>query len=112
MSFASARVEALRAQVAYAQNRGSDAVELLLQAAQRLEPLDVRLARVTYLAALSCAFFAGSSAGGVGVVEVSQAVLAAPRPLHRPGPLDLLLDGVATQVTESYTASVPMLKRR
>ena len=109
--FASARVDLLRAQVAYAQNRGSDAVALLLQAAQRLQPLDVRLARVTYFDALSCAFFAGSSAGGVGVVEVSRAVLAAPRPSHRPGPLDLLVEGVATQCTEGYGASVPVLKR-
>jgi DNA-binding CsgD family transcriptional regulator len=109
--FASARVDLLRGQVAYARNRGSDAVPLLLQAARRLEPLDVRLARVTYLDALSCAFFAGGSAGGVGVVEVAQSVLAAPRPSHRPGPLDLLLDGVATQVTEGYAASVPILKR-
>ena len=109
--FTSARVDLLRAQVAYAQNRGRDAVSLLLQAARRLEPLDVSLARATYLDALSCAFFAGSSAGGVSVVEVSQAVLAAPRPLHRPGPLDLLLDGVATQCTKGYAASVPVLKR-
>ena len=109
--FASARVDLLRGQIAYAQNRGSDAVPLLLQAARRLEPLDVRLARVTYLDALSCAFFAGSSAGGVGVVEVSQAVLAGPRPTRGPGPLDLLLGGVATQVTEGYAVSVPILKR-
>ena len=109
--FASARGDLLRGQVAYAQNRGSDAVPLLLRAARLLEPLDVRLARATYLDALSCAFFAGSSAGGVGVVDVSQAVLAAPRPLHRSGPLDLLLDGVATQVTEGYAVSVPVLKR-
>jgi DNA-binding CsgD family transcriptional regulator len=109
--FASARLDLLRGQVAYARNRGSDAVPLLLQAARRLEPLDVRLARVTYLDALSCAFFAGGSAGGVGVVEVAQSVLAAPRPSHRPGPLDLLLEGVATQVTEGYAASVPILKR-
>ena len=62
--FASARVDLLRGQVAYAQNRGSDAVPLLLQAARRLEPLDVRLARVTYLDALSCAFFAGVRPAG------------------------------------------------
>jgi DNA-binding CsgD family transcriptional regulator len=109
--FARARADLLRGQVTYAQNRGSDAVPQLLQAARRLEPLDVQLAWVTYLDALSCAFFAGSSAGGVGVAEVSRAVLAAPRPLHRPRPLDLLLDGVATQITEGYAASVPVLKR-
>jgi DNA-binding CsgD family transcriptional regulator len=106
-----ARVDLLRAQVAYAQNRGSDAPPLLLRAARQLEPLDLRLARVTYLDALSAAMFAGSSAGGVGVVEVARAVLAAPRPSGRPRPLDLLLEGVAMQCTEGYAAGVPMLKR-
>jgi hypothetical protein len=37
-----ARVDLLRAQVAYAQNRGSDAPPLLLRAAKRLEPLGRR----------------------------------------------------------------------
>ena len=44
-----ARVDLLRAEVAFAQNRGGDAPLLLLQAARKLETLDVRLARNTYL---------------------------------------------------------------
>ena len=40
-----ARVDLLHAEVAFAQNRGGDAPWLLLQAARKLEPLDVRLAR-------------------------------------------------------------------
>ena len=75
----------LRAQIAFASNRGSDAPPLLLKAAKRLEPLDVRLARETYLDALSAAMFAGRLASGGGVLEVAAgrtrraAVAAAPR---------------------------------
>jgi DNA-binding CsgD family transcriptional regulator len=108
-----ARADLLHAEIAYAQSRGSDAPPLLLRAAQRLEPLDIRLARRTYLDALSAAYFAGSSAdeAGVGVTTVARAVLAAPRPSQRPSPLDLFLEGTATLCTEGYAASVPILKQ-
>ena len=54
-----ARLERLRAQLAFALRRGTDAPPLLLSAAQRLEPLDAGLARETYLEALAAAIFAG-----------------------------------------------------
>ena len=44
-----ARVDLLRGQVAFASGLGSDAPPLLLKAAARLEPLDLDLARETYL---------------------------------------------------------------
>src|SRR6185312_10086919 len=50
-----ARAALLRAQIAFAMSRGSDAPPLLLNAAKRLEALDVRLARETYLDALIAA---------------------------------------------------------
>ena len=106
-----ARADLLRAQVAYAQNRGSDAPPLLLRAAQALEPLDIRLARATYLDALAAAYFAGSASGGAAVADVARAVLAAPRPSQHPRPLDLLLEGTAMQLTQGYAAGVPMLRR-
>src|SRR5918999_724124 len=105
-----ARVDMLRAQIAYAQNRGRDAPPLLLRAAKRLEPLDVTLARSTYLEALSAAFYLGRSASSGGVMEVAQAALAAPKP-HPPRVSDLLLDGLATRFIEGYAGSAPMLKR-
>ena len=43
--FASARVDLLRGQIAFASGLGPDAPALLLRAASRLEPLDVELAR-------------------------------------------------------------------
>ena len=44
-----ARLERLRAQLAFASIRGNEAPPLLLDAAKRLEPLDAELARETYL---------------------------------------------------------------
>ena len=46
---ASARVDLLRGQIAFASGRSSDAPPLLLKAAKRLESLDLDLARETYL---------------------------------------------------------------
>src|ERR671914_573218 len=105
-----ARMDMLRAQIAYSQNRAGDAPRLLLRAAKRLEPLDVTMARETYLDALSAAWYLGRSASSGGVLEVAQATLAAPKP-RSPRAFDLLLDGVATRFTAGYAAGTPMLKR-
>src|SRR3984893_16747147 len=50
-----ARVQRMRAQVAFALRRGGDAPPLMLRAAQRLQSLDAELARQTYLEALVAA---------------------------------------------------------
>src|SRR4051812_22432690 len=65
-----ARVDRLRAQIAVVVTRGRDAPLLLLEAAKRLEPLDVRLTRETYIDALSAAIFAGRLAGEIGMLPV------------------------------------------
>ena len=54
----------------------ANAPPLLLRAAKRLEPLDVGLARATYLEALAAAQFAGRFAVDGNVVEVAHAALA------------------------------------
>ena len=54
-----ARLERLRAEIAFARTRGSDAPALLLDAARRLEPLDAAMARETHLEAMAAAMFAG-----------------------------------------------------
>jgi AAA ATPase domain len=105
-----ARLDMVRAQIAYAQNRGSEAAELLLYAGKRLEPLQLALARACYLDALAAASFAGTSAAGTGVREIAKIALAAPRP-DPLLPADLLLDGVATQIVDGYGSGVPMLKQ-
>ena len=107
-----ARVDLLRAQIAFDTSRGSDAPAVLLfRAAKRLEPLDVGLARRTYLDALSAAQFAGRLAGSIGVKEVAEAALAAPRSTQPPRASDLLLDGLAMRFTGGIAASAPILRR-
>ena len=105
-----ARAQLLRAQIAFASRRGSDAAPLLLAAARELEAVDPSLARATYLEALSAAMFAGRLARGGGAVEISEAALAGPPPPEKPQPSDLLLQGLAVQATEGYAAGVPLLK--
>jgi DNA-binding CsgD family transcriptional regulator len=108
-----ARLDLLSAQIAFSVSRGGDAPPLLLKAAKRLETLDVRLARETYLDALSGAIFAGRLIGGSGcsVFEVAAAARSAPPPESPARPPDLLLDGLAQLVTEGCAAGGPALQR-
>ncbi len=81
----SARVDLLRGEIVFASGLGSDAPPLLLKAASRLEPLDLDLARETYLTAWMAALFAGQLAGAGDLLEVSRAARALPsRPSGRP----------------------------
>ena len=59
--FQRARVDLLRAHVAFASGLGSDAPPLLLEAARRLEPFDLELARETYLTAWGAATVDGGN---------------------------------------------------
>jgi len=106
-----ARVELLRGQIAFTSSRGGDAPRLLLTAATRLEPLDVRLARETYLDALWAAWFVGRLAGGVGLSEVAEAAGRAGSSPQHPRAADLLLDGLVLLITEGYPAGAPTLRR-
>jgi DNA-binding CsgD family transcriptional regulator/tetratricopeptide (TPR) repeat protein len=106
-----ARVDLLRAEIAFASRRGSDAPPLLLKAARRLEPLDLGLARETYLEAFTAAVLAGRLSRGADVAEVSRAVRLGPAPSAPPRAPDLLLDGLALLVTDGRAAGTPLLKR-
>ena len=92
--FERARVDLLRGHVAFASGLGRDAPPLLLEAARRLEPFDLDLARETYLTAWGAAIFAGPAGGDV-LLEICRAVRALPPPRSAPRPLDVLLDGLA-----------------
>ena len=106
-----AQIDLLRGQIEFAVNRGRDAPQLLLTAAKRLEPLDQRLARDTYLEALTAVFFPGILASEERLLETAQAARAAPPPSQPPRPSDLLLDGLALLITEGYAAGTPTLRR-
>ena len=105
-----ARLERLRAEVAFARTRGSDAPALLFDAARRLEPLDAAMARETHLEAIAAAMYAGRLGDSPGVREAAEAALAAPPAPPPPRAIDLLLDGLATRFTEGYAAGVPPLR--
>jgi DNA-binding CsgD family transcriptional regulator len=106
---ASARVDLLRGQVALASGLVSDASPLLLKAARRLEPLDPGLARETYLDAWTAAFSVGQLAAG-DLAEVCRAARALPRS-PQPGPVELLLDGLALMTTDGLAAAAPALRQ-
>jgi DNA-binding CsgD family transcriptional regulator len=105
-----ARLERLRAEIAFARTRGGNAPSLLLEAARRLEPLDAAMARETHLEAMAAAMFAGRFAESLGVREAGEAAKAAPAAPAPPRPIDLLLDGLATRFTEGYAAGLPLLR--
>ena len=75
----------------------------------RLEPLDVGLARETYLEAFTAALFVGRLSPAVG--DVARAARTAPAPPVPGRAPDLLLDGLAVLVTEGYSAGTPALRR-
>ena len=99
-----ARIDLARAQIAFAQGCGSETPSLLLATARRLEPLDVRLARETYLDALSAAMFARHLASGPSLFEVAQAAREAP-PAPQAHRGDILLDALAVRLTDGYAAA-------
>jgi DNA-binding CsgD family transcriptional regulator/tetratricopeptide (TPR) repeat protein len=107
----SARADLLSGQLAFASGLGSDAPPLLLKAAKRLEPLDLDLARQTYVDAWQAAFIAGHLAGAGDLLEVSRAARALPPPAHPPRPVDLALDGFALLVTDGPAAAAPVMRQ-
>ena len=109
--FQAARADLLRGRVAFASGLGSDAPPLLLKAAKRLEPLNLDLARETYVDAWQAAFFAGHLAGAGHLLEVSRAARLLPAPTHPPRLVDLVLDGFALLVTDGPAAAAATLRQ-
>jgi DNA-binding CsgD family transcriptional regulator len=107
-----ARVDLLRARIAAAQRRSSEAPLLLLRAARALEPLDVGLSRDTYLDALAAGVLAGHLASPAGLLDIALAARAAPSAqLQPPRPADLMLDAMTVRTIDGFTAAAPLLKR-
>ncbi len=107
-----ARVEQLRGQIDRASSSGGEAPVRLLQVAVRLEPLDVRLARDTYLAALFASLVAGRLAQPGGhLLEIAKAATTVAPAVPTPLPRDLLLDALAKMITDGRAAAEPQLQR-
>ena len=106
-----AEIAHLRGKIAFDGGHSADAALLLLGAARRLEPLDAGLARETHLDALAAGIWAsGSETPDVlaGTAEAARAAPAAPDP---PRVVDLVLDALATRLTDGYAAAAPRLTR-
>jgi DNA-binding CsgD family transcriptional regulator len=106
----SARADLLRGHVTFASGMGSDAPPLLLRAAQRLEPLDLALARQAYLDAWLAAVFAGRLAAQATLLEVCRAARRLPSPGDRPGKPELVLDALTLLVTDGPGTAAPALR--
>jgi DNA-binding CsgD family transcriptional regulator len=106
-----ARLERLRARLAFVRTRGNDAPRLLLAASRRLEPLDTALARETYLEALGASIFAGGLGDDQQLREMAEAVRRAGPSPQPPTAIDLLLEGLASRFTDGYDAGVAPLRR-
>jgi DNA-binding CsgD family transcriptional regulator len=105
-----ARLERLGAQIAFTTRRGRDAPPLLLEAARRLDPLDAKMARDTYLEAIAAAMFAGrlgTSPDERQVAEFARVSAGVPAP----DAADRLLDGLVMRFIEGYAASAAPLSR-
>lgn len=105
-----ARVDRLKAHIAFARTRGGDTPALLSAAAQRLETLDPDLARQTHLEALWAAVRSGRFAKPQAVIDAAEAAIAPIRG-RSPGAIDLMLDGLTSRMGRGYTAALPLVAR-
>ena len=105
-----ARLDVLHAKIALARKRGSGVSLLFLKAARDFEQLDQRLARETYLEALSAALFAGQLASGGDLREVAEAARGLPPLTQSARAPELLLDALARLIIEGCSTGVPALK--
>ena len=106
-----ARIGLLRGQIAMFSAPGPDASLQLLRAAQDLEPVDVRLARDTYLDAWGAALFAGRFGPRSSLLDVSRAARSAPLSPDATGLSDLLLDSLSTLIMDGRVAAAERLEQ-
>jgi DNA-binding CsgD family transcriptional regulator len=102
-----AKAKHLRGQIALDQRRATEAVRVLVDAAQHLEPLDADLARETYLEALGAAIF--SSTTDEAATAVAAAARQAGSVRGEPRITDLVLDALGTRLVDGHAAAVPSL---
>ncbi|MBE8516179.1 AAA family ATPase [Amycolatopsis sp. H6(2020)] len=108
-AFQTAQALLLRGQTAFAigMGPGGEAAPMLIEAARRLQPFGIEMARETLVEAWGAAMFAGQPEH---IVSVCRAARELPAP-DDPRPLDLLLEGYALLTTEGRDAATPVLRR-
>jgi len=106
-----AELERLRGQIACDQRRVGDGARLLMTAAQRLEPLNARLARETHLEALVAAMWVADLDRPGGLREAAEAARAASASSEPPREIDVLLDAYMIRFTEGYAVAAPIMTR-
>ncbi|WP_406425647.1 ATP-binding protein [Streptomyces sp. NBC_01589] len=103
-----ARADLVEARTSLAASRVDEALPRLLVTARRLVPLDVGLARETFLDALSAAIFAGHLTSGTDIRAVAAAAQKTSPPHGEPPrSSDLLLDALTTRFLTGYREAVP-----
>jgi DNA-binding CsgD family transcriptional regulator len=109
--FQSAQADLLSGHIAMVSRYSNEAAPLLLEAAKRLEPFDLSLARRAYLTAWSAAITAHHFGGADALHEICHAVRALPPLPPDPHPLDLMIDAFAVLITDGHAVATPLLQR-
>jgi DNA-binding CsgD family transcriptional regulator len=109
--FQRARAALLRGHIAVVTAYNDEAAALVLEAAKRLEPFEVSLARRAYLTAFSAANRAHHLGGADILLQVCRAVRALPPLPPDPHPLDLVIEGFAVLITDGHAVAMPILQR-
>lgn len=104
-----ATVALLRGQMAFTTYRGGEAPSLLLNAAHRLQPLDLDLARDTYLQALVATAHAGRFGDEDVRLQICRGAQALPAAPTTSLSRHLLVQGFATWMADGYVAGAPIL---
>lgn len=106
----SARVDLIRAKLAWAARRGPDAPPLLLTAAQRLTEIDPAAARGTYLEALMSALIVGRFSEGPSSPETIARASRRTVSTDARDTVEMLLHGLIVRLTGGYVAAAPLLR--
>lgn len=109
--FQQAKAVLLRGHAAAVSRYADKGATLLLEAAHRLEPFDLALARRAYLTAWSAAVTAHHLGGAELLLEISEAIRALPPLPPKPDPLDLVVDAFARLIVDGHAVAMPVLRR-
>jgi DNA-binding CsgD family transcriptional regulator len=109
--FHQVRVERLQSRLLLGTQASSAASRQLMQAARRFESHDIEVACDTYLDAFVAASTVGASSVGDTWLELAQSIRALPALGESARATDVLLAGLAMQVTDGYAAGIPLLQR-